>query len=219
MRHVVYVLVVVNLVFLGWNIFQSQSGLQAERALPPLPQTATPLVTLQEKQAADKEVSAIEKLTGSKPPGAGTTLMCQTLGPFVAQEELQAMQQELVDLGVESQQREAEKTYPIGYWVYLPEMSRSESKRLAQLLDDHSDREYFISKGNLISLGAFKEMPRAKNRLEKTRKMGLEPLLETRYRTATDYWLDFQVEASAVRQLESLLADSPDVWLQDRACY
>jgi hypothetical protein len=219
MRHVVYVLVVVNLVFLGWNIFQSQSGLQAERNLPPLPETAAPLVTLQEQQAADDEVSAIEKLTDTKPPGAGAGLLCQTLGPFLALEKVQTMQAELAGLGLESQQRESERTYPIGYWVYLPEMSGSESQRMAQVLDDHSDKGYFISKGNLISLGAFQEMSLAKERLEKTREMGLESLLETRYRTASGYWLDFQTESSAASQLDSLLVDSSNIWLQDRACY
>ncbi len=82
------------------------------------------------------------------------------------------MQAELAALGLESQQRESERTYPIGYWVYLPEMSRSKSQRLARVLDEHSDKEYFIGKGNLISLGAFKQMSRAKNRLARTPQDG-----------------------------------------------
>lgn len=219
MRHVVYLLVVVNLVFLGWNIFQSQSVMQAERNMPAIPKTAVPLVTLQEKQQAADEVSTIEKLTDSKPPGAGVGLVCQTLGPFVALDAMQEMEAELVDMGLAPQRRESERSYPIGYWVYLPEMAHAESRRLAQILDDHSDKEYFIGKGNLISLGAFKEMSRAKERLEKTRKLGLDPVLATRYRTATGYWLDFQTEIAEGKQLDSLVTDSPDIWLQDRACY
>jgi hypothetical protein len=219
MRHVVYLLLVVNLVFLGWNIFQSQSGLQAERNLPPFPETAPPLVTWQQHLTTDDDVSQIETLTDTKPPGAGAGLVCQTLGPFLALQEVQTMEAALAGLGLAPQQREAERTYPIGYWVYLPEMPRSESQQLARMLDDHSDKEYFISKGNLISLGVFQDMSRAKQRLAQTRKMGLEPLLETRYRTATGYWLDFQAEIAASKQLDELLTDSPDIWLQDKACY
>ncbi len=219
MRHVVYLLVVVNLVFLGWNIFQSQSVMQSQRNMPAIPKTAVPLVTLQEQQQAAGEVSAIEKLTDSKPPGAGVGVVCQTLGPFVALDAMQEMEAELVDMGLAHERRESERLHPIGYWVYLPEMARAESRRLAQILDDHSDKEYFIGKGNLISLGAFKEMSRAKKRLEKTRKLGLDPVLETRYRTATGYWLDFQAEIAEGKQLNSLVTDSPDIWLQDRACY
>ena len=64
MRQVVYMLVVVNLVFLSWNIFQGQTTMQVERDLPALSETAVPLVTLQEKQQADaEEVSVIEVIT------------------------------------------------------------------------------------------------------------------------------------------------------------
>jgi hypothetical protein len=220
MRHVVYLLVVVNLVFLGWNIFQSQSVRQVERDLPPIPATAALLVTLQEQeQATAGEISAIETVTENEPPGAGVSLVCQTLGPFLAREAMQELEAKLVTMELEPQQRESARKYPIGYWVYLPEMERAESRRLAQILDDHSDKEYFIGKGNVISLGAFQNMSRAKKRQKTARKLGLEPRLETRYRTATEYWLDFQVESAASEQLTGLVVDTPDVWLQDRTCY
>ena len=166
MRHVVYMLVVVNLVFLGWNIFQSQTAMQLERDSPALSETAVPLVTLQEKeQAAADEISVIDAITSNEPPGAGAGLVCQTLGPFFARDVMQATEAKLAAMGMEPQQRESERKHPIGYWVYLPEMERGESLRLAQILDDHSDKEYFIGKGNIISLGAFKEMSRARIRL------------------------------------------------------
>ena len=220
MRHVVYLLVVVNLVFLGWNIFQSQSIRQVERDLPPLPETAAQLVTLQEKeQAAADEVSVIENVTENEPPGAGVSLVCQTLGPFLAREAMQEMEVKLVAMELEPQQRETAKQRPIGYWVHLPEMERAEARKQAQILDDHNDKEYFIGKDNVLSLGAFQDMNRAKKRLKRVRKLGLEPQLETRYRTVAEYWLDFQVESAADEQLTGLVADDPDVWLQDRACY
>ena len=220
MRHVVYLLVVVNLVFLGWNIFQSQSIRQVERDLPPLPETAAQLVTLQEKeQAAADEVSVIENVTENEPPGAGVSLVCQTLGPFLAREAMQEMEVKLVAMELEPQQRETAKQRPIGYWVHLPEMERAEARKQAQILDDHNDKEYFIGKDNVLSLGAFQDMNRAKKRLKRVRKLGLEPQLDTRYRTVAEYWLDFQVESAADEQLTGLVADDPDVWLQDRACY
>jgi len=220
MRHVVYLLVVVNLVFLGWSIFQSQSVRQVERNLPPLPETVVQLVTLQEKeQAAAEEASVIETVTENEPPGAGVSLVCQTLGPFLAREAMQEMEAKLVTMELEPQQRETVIQRPIGYWVYLPEMERPEARRLAQILDDHNDKEYFIGKDNVLSLGAFQDMNRAKKRLKRVHKLGLEAQLETRYRTVPEYWLDFQVESAADEQLTGLEIDDPDVWLQDRACY
>lgn len=224
MRHVVYLLVVVNLVFLGWNIFQNQSARQVGHDLPSIPDTARSLVTLQEQeqeqeQAAVDEVSALEAMTGNEPPGAGAGLLCQTLGPFLALDAMQAVEKELVAMELEPQQRESARQRPIGYWVYLPEMERAEARRLAQILDDHNDKEYYIGKDNVLSLGAFQDMSRARVRLERVRKLGIEPRLETRYRTAAEYWLDFQAESAAGEQLSGLVAGNPDVWLQDRACY
>ena len=220
MRHVVYLLLVVNLVFLGWNIFQSQSIRQVERDLPPLPETAAQLVTLQEKeQAAAEEVSVIENVTENEPPGAGVSLLCQTLGPFIAREAMLVMEAKLVTMELEPQQRETAKQRPIGYWVHLPEMERAEARQQAQILDDHNDKEYYIGKDDVLSLGAFQDMNRAKKRLKRVRKLGLDAQLETRYRTVAEYWLDFQVESAAGEQLTGLVEGDPDVWLQDRACY
>jgi len=220
MRHVVYLLVMVNLGFLGWNIFQSQSIRQVERDMPPIPATVAPLVTLQEKeQAAADEVSVIEIVTVNEPPGAGTNLVCQTLGPFLARQAMQEMEEKLVAMELEPQQRETARQRPIGYWVHLPEMAREEARRQAQILDDHNDKEYFIGKDNVLSLGAFKDMKRAQKRLKHVRKLGLDAQLETRYRTVEEYWLDFQPESGAGEQLTGLVEGDPDVWLQDRACY
>jgi hypothetical protein len=220
MRHIVYLLVVVNLGFLGWNIFHSQSIRQVERELPPIPATAVPLVTLQEKeQAAAEEISVIETVTGNEPPGAGMSLVCQTLGPFLVRKTMQDMEEKLIAMELEPQQRETARQRPIGYWVHLPEMERVEARRQAQILDDHNDKEYFIGKDNVLSLGAFQDMNRAKKRLKRVRKLGLDAQLDTRYRTVAEYWLDFQLETGAGEELTGLVADDPDVWLQDRACY
>ncbi|MGB5425159.1 MAG: hypothetical protein WBN95_00075, partial [Gammaproteobacteria bacterium] len=93
MRHLVYLLLVANLVYLGWNVFESRSMIEAERPLPPLPATVSPLVTLQEREAEESvmveepvmgDVSIIEDLTEEQPPGAGAVVLCQALGPFLA---------------------------------------------------------------------------------------------------------------------------------------
>jgi hypothetical protein len=222
MRHVVYLLVVVNLVFLGWNIFQNQSVRQVDRSITPLPETAVPLVTLQEREKerrAAGEVSAIEHVTGNEPPGAGASMVCQTLGPFLVREAMQEMEAKLATMGLEPQLRETARQRPIGYWVHLPEMERAEARRQAQILDDHNDKEYYLGKDNVLSLGAFQDINRAKKRLKRVHKLGLDAQLETRYRTIAEYWLDFQLESAAGEQLTALEADDSDVWLQDRACY
>ena len=51
MRYVIYLLLVGNLVFFGWHMWELQNQDGMVRALPAIPASATPLVTLQEMQS------------------------------------------------------------------------------------------------------------------------------------------------------------------------
>lgn len=67
MKHVIYLLLVANVVYFSWNLLSGSN--EVARSLPPIPETATRLVTLQEMQAS--ELAEIEAETKAKPPGAG----------------------------------------------------------------------------------------------------------------------------------------------------
>ena len=228
MRHLVYLLLVANLVYLGWNVFESRSMVETERPLPPLPAMVSPLVTLQEREAqepvmADEsvidDVSIIEDLTEEQPPGAGVVVLCQALGPFLALDDLQAVENRLVDLGLQPTQRELQSKKLIGYWVYLPAMSPEEVKAVLAILKKHKDKEYYVGKKNFISLGTFGGMARAERRLKETRKMGLDPILQERFASQSNWWLDLQSDGSAAEELNSLVEVRPELQLVDLACY
>ena len=222
MRHLVYLLLVANLVYLGWNVFESRSMVETERLLPPLPAMVSPLVTLQEREAQEPvmaDVSIIEDLTEEQPPGAGVVVLCQALGPFLALDDLQAVENRLVDLGLQPTQRELQSKKLIGYWVYLPAMSPEEVKAVLAILKKHKDKEYYVGKKNFISLGTFGGMARAERRLKETRKMGLDPILQERFASQSNWWLDLQSDGSAAEELNSLVEVRPELQLVDLACY
>jgi len=245
MRHLVYLLLVANLLYLGWNLFQKQADSELVRELPPLPATARSLVTLQElqqqqqqtqeeqrrvqqesevqgKQVAEQQVdgvAAVEALTQAEPPGAGVSMLCQALGPFLATEQLEEVAERLGELGLETSRRSAEARLENGWWVYMPAMSRDEAMKVVQLLDDNNDREYYVGKDNFISLGTFRVLPRAERRLKRARKIGLEPLLETRYKMQTTHWLDLRVTDTLDRDLAWIAEDYPDLRLEQQACH
>ncbi len=50
MRHVIYLLLVANLVFFGWQMLQLQKQDGVVNALPAIPATVSTLVTLQEME-------------------------------------------------------------------------------------------------------------------------------------------------------------------------
>ena len=157
-------------------------------------------------------------MTSSQPPGAGAGLTCQAIGPFLAMEELQAVSEELRQRGLQVHQRTAEIQKPNGFWVYLPAMERGEVLQAVKKLEENKDREYYVGKGNFLALGTFHEISRAEIRLEETRKLGFDPILEARYETSTEYWLDLDAQMPAVDVLDTILQGYPELKLQAVAC-
>jgi hypothetical protein len=224
MRHLVYLLLVANLAYFGWNIVESRSAAEMEqRPLPALPATASRLVTLQEREAAETpttdDVTSLEEITAHQPPGAGAAIQCQALGPFQVVAELQAVESRLLDLGLQPKQRELQSKKLIGYWVYLPAMSQQEVEAVLAILKKHKDKEYYVGKSNFISLGTFGGMARAERRLKETRDMGLDAILQERFASQSAWWLDIQSDGSAAELLNSLVDDRPELQLVELACY
>jgi len=222
MRHLVYLLLVANLIFFGWNVFESSSTSEQVRQLPPLPATVTRLVTLQEREAEEEkpdEVSSIEELTVEQPPGAGAVIQCQALGPFLAAKDMQVLESRLLDLGLQPTQRELESKELIGYWVYLPAMPQEDIKATLAILKKHKDKEYYVGKKNFISLGTFKGVSRAERRLKQAREMGLDAILEERFTSRSTWWLDIQSDSAAAGQLSGIVASRPELQLVELACY
>ena len=266
MRYVIYLLLLGNLVFFGWHMWELQGQDGMERDLPAIPASATPLVTLQEMQekqvqelpsepepesepesrlepallepVADfelesvpesepepellepaEELAMIESSTTLQPPGSGSAITCQTLGPILAVAQLRSLGGKLDELGLESRHRTTGNQQAIGYWVYLPAMERSQALEIKGKLDKRKDKEYYIGKDNFISLGTFRGKSRADVRLGQVRKLGLEAVLEPRYKKNTVHWLDIDRQTGNVIDLGTVLEEYPGIKLQEQACY
>ena len=239
MRHIVYLLLVANLVYLGWNLFPGRSMGDPVSVMPPVPEGAKPLVTLKEMQQgaaatpepavfdatpesasldATPEPAAFEMLTAVEPPGAGMPA-CLALGPFNILDEVRAVSARLDELGLQPRQRIAEVREENGYWIYLPSMGRAAALEVARTLDEKGDKEYFIGKDNVISLGTFKGIERAEVRLQQVRKLGLDAILEARFRTRDSYWLEFHMTPSADSGLSAILGEKPQLQMHELACF
>ncbi|MGB5475349.1 MAG: hypothetical protein WBQ78_17980 [Gammaproteobacteria bacterium] len=220
MRHLVYLLLIANLVYFGWNLYCDGRAIETQRELPP---SASRLVTLQEMQQQSATVPegeagrALDALTMTQPPGAGIPA-CQTLGPFYLEEQLHKVATRLDELGLEPRQLIAEDRKMNSYWVYLPAMERARVLEIAQQLEARKDREYYIGRDNFISLGTFREISRAEIRLRQVRELGLDAILEPRYVTQYAYWLEFQDRGTATPVLEDVLGANPDQQLLTLAC-
>ena len=91
MRYVILMLVAINCAYFGWQLSLNEPIKPVEHSLPPLPQDAGRLATVEEN-AEGQSLSGIqetEDLTATQPPGAVLPLHCQALGPFLTESGLE----------------------------------------------------------------------------------------------------------------------------------
>lgn len=241
MKHLIYLLVVVNLVYFSWHTLRGETDNDTVRALPPLPPDTRRLMTLQElkdregepesagitenqpssraESPADIEtVAEIGALTTLQPPAAAVPLSCYTVGPFLAEGELEKAAARLDALELESSQRSTEVQHQIGWWIYIPAMPRKEVLGFKATLDKHKDKEYYIGRENVLSLGAFKNKTRADRRMKQLRKIGInEAVLEPRFKTRNEYWLDL-LDGISTADHDRLSSELSGINIEEQAC-
>lgn len=242
MRLLIYLLLVVNLVYFGLHVIQDMTVTEVVRAVPPVPPGVKSLVMLQEMELGDTtavesggveeltrqqplrqgdttavEPGGVEELTRQQPPGAGGALHCQTLGPFAAIDDLRPVETWLQESGLNPSRRTTDESRITGYWVYLPEMPRESALAARETLREHKFRDFFIGKGNFISLGTFRHKSRAGKHAQRVSEIGLDAQIKPRTRTRNLHWLDLD-EAEAQTARETILQEFPDIEMQALTC-
>ncbi len=223
MRHVIYLLLVANVIYFSWQLVERSSGDNARRVAVSLPPGVKPIETLRERGERQKRdalagVAEIEKLIENEPPAAGPVQVCHTLGPFLTQKGLIAVRQVLREQGLDAKERNSRIEKEVGYWVFLPAMKREEALQAARVLDRNKVEDYFIGKENLISLGAFAKKSRAEKHRETIRGLGLEPQMEPRFKARDASWLDFVLAGRSVEGLSEIIEKHQGIQLQTLVC-
>ena len=224
MRYIVYLLLITNLLFFAWNHFQAQTALQAEPTVPPLPAGVTALVTLEEharEVEAPVDGQGIEALTRAEPPSALSTGKCKALGPFSKHNVMlvTATAKRLGDAGVDAIVRSVENRIENGYWIYLSGKDRRHAREVVKKLDDMNDKEYYVGMGYFISLGTFKDIERANIRMADLKEKGFDDaILEQRFKTRVEYWLELPQEGASPELLAELTDDMSDLEVHSVAC-
>jgi hypothetical protein len=221
MRYLVYLLLAANVVYFGWSLFQGPETVAERHALPPLPDGARRLITLQERdsgQAPELDAARLDTLTATQPPGAVASPVCKALGPFTVRAELEAVAGRLSDIGLEPAQRTTKSREKNGFWVYLPTMERDQSREVVQQLKDRNDDDYYVGKDYFIALGTFRDIDRAELRLAEVRQYGLDAILEPRNDTREVYWLELPDGGVAAAELAAIRAENPGLELHTLSC-
>jgi len=227
MRVLFYYLLVLNLLYAGWEYVQPTHQSVVVAALPEglktlelLDVVAEPVVD--EKRPDDSVVDdGLQEVVENVEP---LVLSCFTLGPFkdelIVQQIRESMAEDIEDLKV----RVLEESEKHRYWVYIPSLpSRKEAKSVARKLKNSKLKDYYVvlsgETKNSISLGHFKEPEYANRRAKKVRDLGFDAMVEVIYKKYNMYWIDYRALKSDL-ELESMINNhvSEGVSRLDRSC-
>jgi hypothetical protein len=194
MRYVIYMLVAVNCAYFSWQVLLNGLIEPVEHSLPSLPPDVRRLVTLEEKAARQSrsEIREIEDLTATQPPGAVLPLLCQALGPFLAESELKPLKKQLDRLGLTARPRIRYQREKVGYSVLMPSVEYEEALQIKHWLEKENIVANFIGVDNVLSLGVFRDRLHAENTLARAQALELHPHIEPSYAQRSTHWLVFQ---------------------------
>ena len=230
MRILLYYLIVLNLLYAGWEYLRpAQSNIE----VPALSKKLATLELLEgsyiessiglhddaEKEMPEEADFKIEVVEQKKLP-----LACFTLGPFKDEGIMQQIRESLSETIKDVSVRTLEESEKHRYWVYIPPLaSRSQAKNVARKLKQSKLKDYYVVLGgdtkNSISLGHFKEPAYANRRARKVSKLGFETEIEVIYKKYNVHWIDYRA-VKGDEELETLISShvSEGVSRINRSC-
>lgn len=227
MRLLFLFVLLVNIVFIGWEMSQSKDGLAVPEASTEIPTIellsetgqATKIPTkiptklpVKAVAKASKGTQAAKSAERDKQPVVEPPVVdvrpssvdrCYTLGPFRELDNLRVFTRAIKDYVIAASFRSREEQEQSMFWVYLePEATLKKARALGKSLKSKKVKDYYVissgPKENGISLGHFKEKDRAYSHAESIKELGFKPVIDPVFKSYTIYWLDYHVPAGKV---------------------
>ena len=229
MRAIILFLVFLNIAFFYWaSEFKSKDVvLQAPMEVPGY----KPIILLSEL-AQELELSNREPPTKSQQNSLASQTIenvgkpeCFSLGPFETDEQSDEIYDALFVAGIQAKQRTVNQRQPKSYWVYLPAYkSHAEAKKAVEFLKQNNINEFYIwleePQINAVSLGLFKRLATARNKMKEVEKLGLEPKMEVRFNEITEFWVDINHygEGHQPQVIEEMLRKNDRMLILETKC-
>jgi len=227
MRVLFYYLLVMNVLYAGWEYYQPTNQGAVIASLPEslmklelLNEVSVGYSEVEELQNSEDDIVVSEEVEEVEP----LVLSCFTLGPFkdelVVRQIRESMAEEIENIKV----RTLEESEKHRYWVYIPSLpNRKQAKDVARLLKRSKLKDYYVvlsgETKNSISLGHFKEPEYANRRAKKVRDLGFDASVDVIYRNYSIHWIDYRARKGDL-ELESLINNhvAEGVSRLDRTC-
>jgi hypothetical protein len=243
MRYLVYLLLVANVLYSGWHLLRGNPAAEGRQPAPAASAGVRSLVMLGEQEVRSlpesgerngAEPDRIEKATagrdagqesradpaGQEPPGTQTPAICKTLGPFADTSSAETVSGQLAGEGLEPLLRSVDSRVVDDYWVYVPGKGQQHAREVIRKLKARNFNDYYVFDADdyLISLGTFRKIDLAEKQLAILHELGVDAVLETRYKTRVEHWLEMTVAAAQDVQLELIATNTPGLQIKTDTC-
>lgn len=190
MRWVFFSLVLMNLVYLGYEVTQSgQEPLRSDAV-----QVDKQLNTTKNGVSLLSEVTRLE----IKKEVSKADSMCWTVGGFATELEAKHVYARMLAVDIQAKVIDRESLLKQEYWVYLPpKPNRKQALRKLKELQKRKVDSFIITEGELangISLGLFEKEVSVERLLEKLTKKNITPEVKTIDRYKKEYWVVAQIQ-------------------------
>ncbi|HKJ77328.1 MAG TPA: SPOR domain-containing protein [Gammaproteobacteria bacterium] len=162
------------------------------------------------------------KADAPEPPAEQLPARCYRAERIEARAGRDRLLQALKEHGVDARSG-TEEGHGESHWVLLPPFPDEDAARevMARLREKGVQDLYLVPSGenrNAISLGVFKERPRADQRLARLRRLGFDPEMRSLPLPSTRYWVRFRWPGGRAEPPLSALAETAGVEVERVDC-
>lgn len=191
MRMLFLFLLLLNLLFYGWQTWYPQ---QTVAMVDPLPDSLSSIKLMRETEAGNlsHQIEVESEKMGVQP----NTNSCHTLGPFEDEQVVNEIKQKLRALTTQLTVRVIQESQLHRYWVYLNVASNDEALEVSKRLVQQNVSDYYVMTSRpdkKVSLGHFKEKTYADRRAQQLKQLGFPVETEVVYHYFKLYWLDYEL--------------------------
>jgi len=215
-RWVFYSLLVVNLVYLGWQL--TMAALAPEPGVVAAPTAAPqgPTLRLLSEVSRPRRDQPAPSETGA-PAG-----LCPVVGPWAGEGAAERARIQLAAAGLEGSIRPVSVQKDHLNWVYLPAYpGRDQALEVLSELQTLGVDSFIVKTGedaNAISLGYFSSAESAEGLRVKMQGAGYPARVRQTSRAVTEYWLYLPAQAAGAAALDDFLIGNPGVGRDRAAC-
>lgn len=220
MRWLVLMLLIANLLYLGWQVDRESrermrgaaAGLQVPAGIPQLSLLGdlpeTPPLRVTEPRPGDMPAAGgdgefaalMPEITEAPAVAEGAGYSCFTYGPLPEERQAVWLGDWFRSRRAEARSRTAEDPGRRLFWVYLaPAETLQSAMQVVENLKKLGVRDYrLISKGDLgnaVSLGLFSSQEAVNARLQELKEKGFQPVVVPYSNVQRFYWVDVRVPA------------------------